>query len=237
MALELKSAKVLIGSDCVTIEVQDSTGDYDVTTNPTGYGTPNPARNTFGVKLFTIEKSSAGDVVIDNVIQTGTSPTDASSWRFTNNIGGRYEWYQAAITNYAGGTTYAEDELAYDPTTKKFYRSKSAGNVGNAVTNTTYWEDVSALTEVEQLAIFRAASELADANDLMYFTSTDDLITCNLDILINNKIEEDNCDNCNEDCPESMKYVIKGSGIRILAAKGDYDNAQKRYEQLYNQLS
>jgi hypothetical protein len=42
--LQLKLSKVSLSSDGTILTVQDSTGDYNVSTNPGGYGTPNPAR-------------------------------------------------------------------------------------------------------------------------------------------------------------------------------------------------
>lgn len=42
MALQLKLNKVSLSSDGTTLIVQDVTGNYNVSTNPGGYGTPNP---------------------------------------------------------------------------------------------------------------------------------------------------------------------------------------------------
>lgn len=63
----------------------------------------------------------------------GTSQT--SVWvRFTR----RAPRFTSAA--YAGGTTYALGDLAYDATTGLVYESLQAANTGNAVTDTDYWQ-------------------------------------------------------------------------------------------------
>lgn len=51
MGLQLKLSKVSLSTDGTTLIVQDTTGDYDVSTNPGGYGSPNPVRPTSLVQL------------------------------------------------------------------------------------------------------------------------------------------------------------------------------------------
>jgi len=51
MGLQLKLSKVSLSADGTTLIVQDTTGNYNSTTNPGGYGTPNPVRATTLVQL------------------------------------------------------------------------------------------------------------------------------------------------------------------------------------------
>ena len=46
MALDIK-LKGVVSGDCDTMVITDVTGDYNVTTNPGGYGAPNPAKTDF----------------------------------------------------------------------------------------------------------------------------------------------------------------------------------------------
>jgi len=46
MALDLK-IKLQQASDCKTFKLFDNTGDYNVSSNPGGYGSPNPAKTSF----------------------------------------------------------------------------------------------------------------------------------------------------------------------------------------------
>lgn len=46
MALQIKLSQVSLSTDGTVLTVQDTTGAYNVSTNPGGYGTPNPATPT-----------------------------------------------------------------------------------------------------------------------------------------------------------------------------------------------
>lgn len=47
--------------------------------------------------------------------------------------------------DYAAGTTYAEDDEVYDPTTDIYYISLQDANTGNDITDTDWWEPVTTL--------------------------------------------------------------------------------------------
>ena len=84
-----------------------------------------------GLKTLLTTTGNAGDPETD-VSWTCEYPTDG--------------WYQIAYVapqDYAGGTTYARYDLVFDPTSNNAYRSKSNGNIGHAVSDTTYWELIS----------------------------------------------------------------------------------------------
>lgn len=57
---------------CQAIVFADTTGSYNVTTNPGGYGTPNPAYGDISSTLITFVLSNGDTVVIDDFIPTGS---------------------------------------------------------------------------------------------------------------------------------------------------------------------
>jgi len=73
-------------------------------------------------------------------------PATDSEWSIPYEKDGYYKARYAFIPTYSSGTTYA----LYDSVDEdgSVYRSKSAGNVGNAVSNTTFWEPMSSPTDI-----------------------------------------------------------------------------------------
>jgi hypothetical protein len=153
MALELLVEKDSISADCGTIVYKDNTGSYDVTTNPTGYGAPNETRANLYIKFFLTLKKTVGDEQI--TLPTYISNT-VTQWSVTVTEDGYYEAYMFATIAYAGGTTYGLSHVIYDIATDTFYKSLSAGNTGNAVTDATWWE---AVTDVDELKAAITASQ------------------------------------------------------------------------------
>lgn len=73
MALEIKFT-VTLGSDCHSFIITDTTGNYNASTNPTGWGTPNPA--TSDVTRITLSvKNLYTNITYDNIVSlTYTDP-------------------------------------------------------------------------------------------------------------------------------------------------------------------
>lgn len=112
-------------------------------TDLTTYGSPNPTRSVLRVflTLYKVDVDNAG-TAIAVTSNTGDSET-VSSWSAPFGVDGWYKALFVAIPAYAGGTTYAIYDAVYDTVTDLVYRSKSAGNVGNALSDTVYWEPIS----------------------------------------------------------------------------------------------
>lgn len=64
---------------------------------------------------------------------TGHSPASSPTWWV--HIGDTYQVY-------AGGSTYAQFDMVIDATEHWVYKSLTAGNVGNALTDTTKWQKI-----------------------------------------------------------------------------------------------
>lgn len=127
----------------ITVNLSNITVDLT-----TGIGTvvdgstyTSPTRATVGVYLRVYKTDYAGS---RSYLTTTPNLADAnvdSQWTFP--FSGGDGWHQlayVAVPDYAGGTSYAKYDAAFDPTNKIVYRSKSAGNIGNALNNTTFWE-------------------------------------------------------------------------------------------------
>lgn len=245
MALRLQKTWIYADVDAQTIEVTDATGDYDASTNTGGYGTPNNARNTYGLKLFVLEKSSAGEVVLTNTLQAPSSPTPktVTSWRFTNLNGGYHSYFICAITDYSASVDYVDGELVWSDAQADFFECLVANGPSSsvkAVTDTTYWKPISDYTEQEALAVFRVAEDLADANDLMEFISVADaaaLITYNMDVAISALFGKADC-GCTDACTltDYEQARMEGEGVVIKFNIGSYVTAQSMHEKLMNRI-
>lgn len=243
MALALKISRTLIGDDGLTVTIADNTGTYNASTNPTGWGSPNPDRADFALILFVVEKASTGDVVITPTVYTPSSgdETDVTVWSFTNNIGGWYEYYMLAVKEWNASDTWEVGELTY--ASGVWYKSKQNSNNNHAVSDTAWWEEITATDYIDLIETFRTAEQLEEVNDndLLYYVAYDsrmDIIVYNVDVKINRYLVAANCE-CNDICELSdyTKYRIKYYAMMIHFAKKSYSVAQTMYERLYRQLS
>lgn len=101
-----------------------------------------PVRTALAVymKIYKVDYSAARTYVTTTGNNTDPASASLNQWSASYTADGWYKLAYVAIPFYAGGTTYAKYDAAYDSTNKLVYRSKSAGNIGNALTNTTFWE-------------------------------------------------------------------------------------------------
>lgn len=115
----------------------------DITTgtiiDETVYGGANPARNT--LRVFMKALKVAFDNTEENLPLTSNTgdPATVSQYTWSYTKDGYTKFYYVAIPAYSGGTTYAHYDAVYDGT-NTVYRSKVAGNVGQSLSNTAYWE-------------------------------------------------------------------------------------------------
>ncbi len=171
MALVLSVVKTSISANCNTLVVSDATGNYNVSTNPGGYGAPNPARSSLYINLIVNVVTSAGrqNVPIPAVTSSAYYNT-VSSWTMTVSQDGWYELYMFATAAYSGGTTYQLNYIAYDPVSNAFYQSQSNSNTGQSLSNATYWLQITDITK------FALATQSGDPNS--YDTTTNYIELC-----------------------------------------------------------
>lgn len=87
MALQLALAKGELDPTAGTQVLEDSTGSYNATTNPTGYGTPNAARNTLAlfVRVYNNRFDGSSDVTGTLLVDVpdNSDPTAVTKWTIT----------------------------------------------------------------------------------------------------------------------------------------------------------
>ena len=204
MALILKVEKDSISSDCTTIIYKDNTGNYDITNNTGGYGAPNETRANLYLKFFLTLKKTIGD---EQITIPSYNENTVTQWNVSLVEDGYYEAYLFASQAYLVGTTYALADIVFDTVTDTFYKSLLVGNIGNAVTNATYWK---AVTEVDEL---KAAINAPTA--VGYADFYEHIELCNSRICKTKAyLKEDGCD----ENPSTIRYnkirnLIDGADI------------------------
>ena len=119
-----------IATDHLTATVTDST-TY-----------ASPLRTGVGVYLNVYKVDFQGGETLLTTTLDNSDPDTTATWTFDLDYDGHYRYKYVAPPDYAGGTTYAIYDAVFDPTNDLVYRSKSNGNIGNALLNTTYWEPI-----------------------------------------------------------------------------------------------
>lgn len=222
MALILSATKTSITTDCGTIVVTDSTGTYDVTTNPNGYGAPNETRANLYLKVCLSLRKSTGreDITIDDY-----NDNTASTWSITVTEDGWYEIYFFACKAWSGATTYQLNYVIYDASTDLYYKSLQASNLNNAVTDTDWWESTN---DVEDFTAAIIASQ-PDA----YETTTNFVEQCNTRKCEANMLLKAKCDCCDSNqLQEYEKVRMKMEAVAIHEADDNFTEAQEIVENL-----
>lgn len=121
----------------------DTDRTTQVLSDDTEYGTGgNPARAD--VLVFVQAQKVNYDNEAEDLDTDGdqNDPATDSEWVITYTDDGFYRYYVSIIEDeYNIGTTYAIYDAVYSGT--NVYRSKTNGNVGQSLSNTTYWEAIS----------------------------------------------------------------------------------------------
>lgn len=102
-----------------------------------------PTRATCGVFINVYKTDYEGAQTKLSTILDNSDANSTSTWTFNLDVDGWYQVYYFAPPDYASGTSYAKYAAVFDPGSQAVYRSKSNGNLGNSLSNTTYWEIIS----------------------------------------------------------------------------------------------
>lgn len=125
MALQLKIKKDGITTTGFLV-IKDVTGDYDATTNPGGYGTPNPDRDEVAlvVRAFNNRYDSSASVVSNNVEVTpdNTDPLIAANWNVTINKQGWYKVVLYGLSILDSDVLLSVGEIVWNPLTSSIER-------------------------------------------------------------------------------------------------------------------
>lgn len=133
--------------------VTDTTGAYNVTTNPGGYGTPNNAFADYAHYVI-LRKKGVGDTA-DAVMTLDTyNPISATSFTATRTLDGWYEATKLNITIWSAGT-YASGTVRYHSGVVYVSNTSTSQTPGAGAE----WTVVSDLTTIEDNATLIATIE------------------------------------------------------------------------------
>lgn len=222
MALTINIVKSSLNSDGTVMNLSDSTGAYNVSDNPGGYGTPNPDRDQLAIYLRAYNKRSDDDVALS--IATYDKVT-ASTWAVTLNKDGWQQVNSYGLRFYSTDTSFSVLELVYNVATAEIW--KILTKTGSGPYTYTY----SVATE----------ADLEDTDNVVLYKSTLNTITLvNFDKCIYRALKKYN-DNISADTPELatldanfnryLKLGSYGKSISYDFAAGNYTNAQEMVEQ------
>jgi hypothetical protein len=148
----------------VSLSTTVNTDDTATITDETTF--TSPARSGVGVFVNVYKVSALSVQTAITVTSDDSDPETNSTWTFPIEEDGWYQAYYVAIPDYSGGTTYAQYAAVFDPSTDGVYRSKTAGNIGQALANTTYWEAIS--DPASLAANLDTATESENIDSLIY---------------------------------------------------------------------
>ncbi len=222
MALQLALTKTSISSDCNTMVVTDSTGNYNITTNPGGYGAPNETRANLYLKLIVSLRKSTGR---ETIPVPSYNPNTATTWTITITEDGWYELYLFGCKIWSNAITYDTGYIVYDVATGKWYKSIQSGNLNNAVTLDLWWAEA---TEVED---FQTAIDLSQAD--IYATTKNITEICRTNKCEGQMLLAAQCDPCNDCTLKGYEKVrMKLEVVIYNTALGDFTEAQEIIEDL-----
>jgi hypothetical protein len=100
--------------------LDDETGDYNVSTNPGGYGSPNTARADLALILIAKYKATSEDIEID---ANTYDPESVTQWTFESLEGdGRYQFNVYSVARKTGAETPVTNDFVYDFTANELQR-------------------------------------------------------------------------------------------------------------------
>src|SRR5690242_6543006 len=117
-------------ANTISLSIDISVEDVGTLNDDTTFTSPVRASTNVFVQGFKVSSSSSQTAIV--VTGNDEDPETDTSWDFDVATDGWYQFYYAAIPDYAGGTTYSQYDAVYDPSTSEVYVSVVDGNVGNA---------------------------------------------------------------------------------------------------------
>ncbi len=220
MSFQLALSKTSITADCITLVFSDTTGNYP--TPLTGYGTPNPARNTLYMKVFVNLRQNNGR---QPVLVPSYNYNTAASWSVTLSQDGWYEIYAFSTIVYDAGTTYALGYITYDISSNTFYKSIQAGNIGHAVTNVSWWLPTTDITDyINATAIVQPNAYDVTFDDVELCRSA----KCKANALFQAAEQDDDCSPDNDFAIQPYtKIRLRYEAALVAAALQNYSDAQE----------
>lgn len=134
MSLVLQIVQQSISADGTTMVFADTTGSYNSVTNPGGYGTPNPARNTLALFLQVFNNRYNGSPTIQQIplLVASYTPTTVTTWSVTTNLQGWQEAtvYGVVLYDASGATLYSIGQFVYDVSSSQLRQILTVSGAG-----------------------------------------------------------------------------------------------------------
>lgn len=112
LALKKKVTRNAAGTE-LYIEYVDATGLYNVTTNPGGFGAPNPERNTLAILFLGNHKKVEADIpCVPNAYDPITAPS--LTIPITREVQGHLNYSLFAVPVFIPMGMYVDDDIVYD---------------------------------------------------------------------------------------------------------------------------
>jgi len=224
MALELKLKRGAVAADLSYFILQDNTGVYNVSTNPGGYGTPNPNRNALALYLFGYYYQSDPKVTTDNpIVISNTIPNSVTEWQIPITADGYVYFTLLGINNWDSATAYVIDDVVFYQ--NNYYIAIDVSTNLDPVNNPLLWQLISDMT-----------SEDITGNATVY-SSTFNAVTnyraksCYQTQLFKEAKDNCNCDNSNRaEVRPYTKIFVHLNVAAILCSQQKYVQANDELE-------
>lgn len=127
----------------LSVDISTDREDF-VLSDDTVYGGANPARATCLVFVDAFKMNHSSEATELTCTGNNSNPATDTAWTIQYTEDGWYKIYFVIIDEqYSSGTTYAAYDAVHNGS-GAVYRSKVAGNLGNALSSTTHWELIAA---------------------------------------------------------------------------------------------
>jgi hypothetical protein len=223
LVLKTKTTRNQAGTE-VYVEFLNATGEYDVTTNPGGFGDPNPARNTLAVLFYGNFKLSSGDVVATPLTY---DPLTVSSFTLAmeRSLNSHMNHYIFALPIFDDEVTYEEGDVVWNNT-------NPLAPVVQKMNSDDEWEEVALVDLIEDEEVSQKESNNFITPDAEAFVN--ELLGAKL-IKLRNFINEECGEDEYKDLDTKFDYVdslLEAAGLDFCS--GAYAEAQLKLEEIFS---
>jgi hypothetical protein len=208
-------------SACSTIVFDDTTGEFDFSANPHGYGLPHYRRDAYANAYFLINNKSDGTVA--SFLPATYNYLSAMSVMFDIKKDGWYRLYMYQVQVYDPTKRYYLKDLVFDEDSNLFYKSLVNNNI-YALSNIEAWSVVSTWEDFRDNKPFK---------DYQW----DHVVKCNAEKTLNDVGLGVDSDKCAKSCQDELlaKYYLLRiylAGACSAEAVYDYVTAQCLLEKI-----
>jgi hypothetical protein len=127
--------------------VEDDTGTYNATTNPGGYGSPNPVRASLALFVYGYKFMPNPDEDTTLNIINNNDPVNVTSWQVDMNMDGYHYIRVLGFNIWSAVATYQIDNLVFYQT--RYYRALAITTNEDPINNPLVWQEELDLTTDE----------------------------------------------------------------------------------------